>query len=423
MLSAAQATGLSSLREDESAAATLLALTQASCLLELAKLSHGHLDLATWTRSAVDVIPQFFAVEGCLLQVAPPDLPAATASYGTLPPGATVELQLSCGSFVAAASAATLPFLRQVAEQLDDQLELALSTERLRRRSALLDARVLVAELEDLRDAGKVRSLAAALAAFPGAVGAVVTIDHRMAGGHLRATAGQPGEAMRRDIELTDGSAAVEVAFAGCAAPSDAAAVTEFFELITSALHRAEEHLALREAAEVDPLTGCGNRRVASRALAIASSRAQAMGESVAAITFDLDHFKRVNDVLGHPSGDEVLRHFAQGLRADVRADDVVCRMGGEEFLVVCPGVDAAAAGALADRIRSHVSGWCEAVLPDGWHQTVSVGVAIHPDPSESIDALLRDADQALYQAKADGRDRVHVHCGDGDAHDLVLVG
>jgi diguanylate cyclase (GGDEF)-like protein len=121
----------------------------------------------------------------------------------------------------------------------------------------------------------------------------------------------------------------------------------------------------------------------------------------------DLDHFKRVNDTLGHARGDEVLRAFADRVRARTRRSDLFVRRGGEEFVLVLPATDGARALALAERIRSGVANGPIVVGDDASVlQTVSIGVATW-DRAESAEALLHRADVALYEAKRAGRDRV----------------
>jgi diguanylate cyclase (GGDEF)-like protein len=121
----------------------------------------------------------------------------------------------------------------------------------------------------------------------------------------------------------------------------------------------------------------------------------------------DLDHFKRLNDTHGHETGDRALRTFAQTLRATVRAEDVVCRHGGEEFALIFPSCSADTAGRLLDRVREQLS---EALAASGLpHYTASFGV-VDGDPGEDLEALLRRADAGLFEAKRLGRDRIVIN-------------
>ena len=150
--------------------------------------------------------------------------------------------------------------------------------------------------------------------------------------------------------------------------------------------------------AGIDPLTGVLNRRAWREALEACLREPDAAGLSV--LYLDLDHFKRVNDRLGHAGGDRVLQLFADVLRHALRADDVIGRYGGEEFVVGLVGGDAQA---VAERIRTGLHARSrEAGMP----LTVSIGVAAW-HAGEGIDELLRRADAALYAAKHGGRDRV----------------
>ncbi|MEO5900343.1 MAG: GGDEF domain-containing protein [Ilumatobacteraceae bacterium] len=155
---------------------------------------------------------------------------------------------------------------------------------------------------------------------------------------------------------------------------------------------RRETHFV--DAASNDVLTGLPNRRVAMRVLGRLHD-----GDSVAMI--DLDHFKEVNDTLGHGAGDEVLRGFARALRMAIRASDTAGRIGGEEFLLLLPAASPDDALAVLDRLRLV---WAE-IRPSPI--TFSAGVATVTDGAQR-EALTR-ADEALYAAKNSGRDRFEV--------------
>ncbi len=157
----------------------------------------------------------------------------------------------------------------------------------------------------------------------------------------------------------------------------------------------------LRELAEHDPLTGLLNRRGFEQGL-------DGRGP-LALVICDLDHFKRVNDTLGHPAGDDVLRRFAELLRGCTREDDAAVRLGGEEFALVLPDADGVAAMAVAERLRRAVSAeFDEFPVPI----SVSVGIA-DSRPCESAEAVVRAANRALFAAKRLGRDRCVVHHAD----------
>ena len=172
-----------------------------------------------------------------------------------------------------------------------------------------------------------------------------------------------------------------------------------------SALMRSDlEH---RTEAVIDDLTGMlANRRALEQRLEELEAQAVVGGQSVAAIAADIDHFKRVNDEHGHARGDDVLVEVAYRLRSRLRAFDLAYRVGGEEFLVLLPGAGMEEARILADALR-------DAVVADrrstGWPVTVSFGVAATGGGRFDGEALLAQADAALYVAKAHGRDCVVV--------------
>ena len=121
----------------------------------------------------------------------------------------------------------------------------------------------------------------------------------------------------------------------------------------------------------------------------------------------DVDRFKSINDTYGHRVGDVVLRFTASALKSQLRQYDFVGRFGGEEFLVLLPGCDAAAARAVGERMRECIENQRATVGPDSVQVTVSVGVAVTVNGSASADALVEAADAALYRAKETGRNRV----------------
>ncbi len=164
----------------------------------------------------------------------------------------------------------------------------------------------------------------------------------------------------------------------------------------------------LEELASVDELTGLDNRRTAIRRLHDELRRADRDGTPLACVMLDLDHFKVVNDTRGHAVGDEVLKATAQGLSAEARAYDTVARIGGEEFLVLMPGVQQDAALQIAERMRAAVLRRTSEALGGGQGVTLSGGVATYASGSgEPADTLLARSDRALYEAKVSGRDRV----------------
>lgn len=165
---------------------------------------------------------------------------------------------------------------------------------------------------------------------------------------------------------------------------------------------------ALRAQSIKDPLTGLYNRRYLNEMLEREIRRAIRADHPLGLLMLDLDHFKKFNDTFGHEAGDAVLREAATFLIKSIRAEDVVCRFGGEEFVVILPTADLKAAHMRAERIRSKVR---ELKVT---HQgqplgtiSVSIGVAVLPLHGSASAELLEAADAALYRAKKEGRDRV----------------
>jgi diguanylate cyclase (GGDEF)-like protein len=161
---------------------------------------------------------------------------------------------------------------------------------------------------------------------------------------------------------------------------------------------------ALQSVALTDPLTGLANRTLFADRLRVALARAGRAGTGVAVLYLDLDRFKDVNDSLGHAAGDALLKDFARRLRASVRAADTVARFGGDEFVVLLEDVkDPQHAARVAEKM---VRASREPLRVEGRAlvATVSVGVALG-DAGSTEQELLKRADEALYQAKAAGRD------------------
>ena len=171
-----------------------------------------------------------------------------------------------------------------------------------------------------------------------------------------------------------------------------------------------ESEARLRELSIRDPLTGLFNRRYLEEVLALEMIRAARKPYPIGIIMADIDHFKRFNDIHGHAAGDSVLVQVANLLCTHVRASDVTCRYGGEEFIIILPEASRKITQMRAEQMREdakclrvrHEEQTLEAV-------TLSLGVAVFPDHGSTNDAILKAADNAMYRAKRDGRDRVVV--------------
>lgn len=183
-----------------------------------------------------------------------------------------------------------------------------------------------------------------------------------------------------------------------------------FAEQVSLSIANIRLREALRNQSIRDPLTGLYNRRYLEEMMERETRRAVRAEQGLGVLMLDLDHFKKFNDTYGHDAGDLVLREAASFLLKSVRTEDIVCRFGGEEFVVILPLADLKVTQARAERIRSHLR---EVLVV---HQgqsvgpiTVSIGVAELPQHGTTAKELLESADVALYRAKREGRDRVEV--------------
>jgi diguanylate cyclase (GGDEF)-like protein len=174
--------------------------------------------------------------------------------------------------------------------------------------------------------------------------------------------------------------------------------------------HREEAARELERLASVDGLTGVFNRRAWLARANAELARSLEADEPLALVMIDLDHFKSINDTLGHEAGDEALRFMAQALRGAARATDLVGRYGGEEFCVLMKGAHQAGAIAFDRRLREVLrEGSAKALgFPIGY----SAGVAMRATPADSMPAMLQRADEMLYRAKSAGRGRTLGEAG-----------
>jgi diguanylate cyclase (GGDEF)-like protein len=176
---------------------------------------------------------------------------------------------------------------------------------------------------------------------------------------------------------------------------------------------RREELLALTR---TDGLTGLYNRRYFEERLAAEFARSERYRSPLSCLMLDLDHFKRMNDTYGHPFGDKVLKGAAGVTQAALRSVDLLARYGGEELVALLPETGPKEARAVAERIRARIESLELVHLTQGGEEkrvtcTASVGIATYPVPAiDSAEALLRTADDCLYGAKAEGRNRVKQH-------------
>ena len=159
--------------------------------------------------------------------------------------------------------------------------------------------------------------------------------------------------------------------------------------------------------AATDSLTGLPNQRAVHETLKRMVAQAGRTLEPLAMVLFDLDRFKAINDTFGHGRGDDVLAAVGDIASHTIRGSDFVGRLGGEEFAVMLPGTDREGALKVAENLRESIAGLTVAGVER--EITASFGVAVLPADAPDAQALLRVADRALYQAKANGRDRVEM--------------
>ncbi len=163
----------------------------------------------------------------------------------------------------------------------------------------------------------------------------------------------------------------------------------------------------LETLALTDVLTGLPNRRHGLLRLRALWGEALQSGRGVCCLMVDADDFKSVNDTFGHDAGDVVLRELSRVLRTGVRTDDIVCRLGGDEFLVIAPETRLAGALQLGEQLRGRVAAMRVPVGDGSWHGSVSVGVAAQSAGMAGCEDLVKAADEAVYAAKLGGRDCV----------------
>lgn len=237
----------------------------------------------------------------------------------------------------------------------------------------------------------------------------VLTFDQLAFFPVLQSVSGVPFSALAGGWIAKIGAAAVYSVFIGLylrfvepeQARRDAPKLGDVFHALTYR-HRYED---LLKRAMTDELTGVGNRSAFEQACRDWLERASPDGRPMSLAIADIDHFKTVNDELGHAAGDEVLRRVAGAFRTHVRAGDRVFRYGGEEFVLMFRDLAHDEAMALANRLRFAVQ--AEVRADDGRPATVSIGVSTSTYGAGDLRGLLQRADQRLYEAKRQGRNRV----------------
>lgn len=198
----------------------------------------------------------------------------------------------------------------------------------------------------------------------------------------------------------------VALATSGQVLDGHAALIDAAFEELGRVLHVERTHMDLYEAAVHDELTGAWNRRYLTDALGKELAKYNRYGGELSVLMVDIDHFKSVNDSYGHGTGDDVLKAVTRQIEKCIRSADMLARLGGEEFLVVCPCSDPDAARVVAERLRVAIAEAIVPQLPPGRRITVSIGVAAAHE-GDDAPTLIARADAELYRAKGSGRNRV----------------
>ncbi len=190
---------------------------------------------------------------------------------------------------------------------------------------------------------------------------------------------------------------------------NDAGTVTHFVAVKEDVTERKSAEERIRLLAHYDPLTGLPNRALLQERSRIALSLTQRNGSSLVVMFLDLDHFKHINDTLGHALGDELLIEIGRRLKTVLRDEDTVSRLGGDEFVLILPGADANGATTVAEKLLELIP-LPHLVGDKTLATTCSIGIAIYPKDGHDMDALYHNADAAMYRAKREGRNGFRFH-------------
>lgn len=403
----------------------LVGFLTTSVMLELSNLVAADLDLSEYAQAAVEVLTQHAPIDCCLIGLEPHELPSVAAAVGFDLDLAAKHAELDEGPDTApfrvdgvvsgTLHVGSLPevlhdsgFVGRAAQQIASGLVRVVEGEQLRRKAAAARALRAVAGLDERWNVAELESIAQAFAALPAATGATMNATAARFAGTISVDAGRPGPHQLERHFVVDGQLemALTVEYAEVPSGDHLLRLDDVVAALVAGLERIEQNIRLAAEADTDQLTGVGNRRRASKALAQARLMSDTKGQPLAVLLCDLDHFKQVNDRFGHDTGDKVLAAFAGLLRASVRAHDTVIRWGGEEFLVILPGCDPTGAAGLADRLLSACPEVCQPLLPADAQQTTSIGIAVYPTAARTPEALIGAADDALYRAKREGRNQ-----------------
>jgi diguanylate cyclase (GGDEF)-like protein/PAS domain S-box-containing protein len=214
-----------------------------------------------------------------------------------------------------------------------------------------------------------------------------------------------------------DGSIYIEAATLSPVRQADGR-VTHYLAVKENITDRKMDEARIEQLANFDHLTNLPNRRMLNERLNYAISLAQRNEEKLAVMFIDLDNFQNINDSLGHNIGDRYLIEIAKRLKDAVRDEDTVSRLGGDEFILVFPGVDSDAAALVADKLLSAISRPCD-IDQHELLNTASIGIAIYPDDGHSLDELVKNADTAMNRLKQSSRNDYCFFTADMQAHSV----
>ena len=227
----------------------------------------------------------------------------------------------------------------------------------------------------------------------------------------------QAGSSVFEGFQITKGQERIDAIVTTTALISPEGGLSGYSQIIRDVTQSKKADGIIRYQASHDPLTGLSNRKDFDERFLIEKLRAEGEGGGVALMFLDLDRFKNINDTLGHVVGDKILKDVSSRLKKSVRRDDTVCRLGGDEFIMLISDYGSLEnIGKLAKEVLGRFS---EAFQVDGrsLHVGASLGIAIFPEDGNNVHTLLKNADTALYRAKDGGRNRYVFYDPDMNAH------